>query len=353
MKTRYLALLLAAAPAFAQHEHMNMPMPAEKPADKPPSWNLMLHGTAFAGGDLQSGPRGADQLFTANWLMAMADKKTGPGTLSLRAMFSLEPLFLGKRGYAELFQTGEGLLDRQHPHDFVMELAARYDLDLGDGTSGYVYAAPVGSPALGPIAFPHRASAQELPQAPLAHHLQDSTHIASSVVTLGARRGAFGAAFSGFHGEEPDQNRWDIDRGGIDSWSAQALWYPLPQWSAQLSTGHLRHPERDEPGDQQRTTASVTFEGSDRAASVIAGTNGHQSSVGVEGWFRNFTGRFEIVEKEVFGDRAVKALTVGYRRGIFGGNVTVYGVPSELRASYGRTPVSVYAFVKLQQSMHR
>src|SRR5262249_42776760 len=155
------------------------------------------------------------------------------GHLMVRSMLSLEPLTVGKRGYPELDQEGEGLTDRQHPHDFVMELAAQFAVDAGHRTVGYIYAAPVGDPALGPVAFPHRSPAAELPQAPRSHHLQDSTHIASSVITIGAQRDPFGIAFSGFHGREPDNNRWNIDRGDVDSWAVRGTWDPNPNISAQ------------------------------------------------------------------------------------------------------------------------
>jgi hypothetical protein len=195
--------------------------------------------------------------------MGMAERPIGGGHLMLRSMLSLEPLTVGKK-YPELFQTGETIggrpiIDAQHPHDFVMELAAEYARPLTEHTIGYIYAAPFGDPALGPVAYPHRASAAEIPQASLSHHVQDSTHIAGSVVTIGAQSGMFGYAFSGFHGREPDEKRWDIDTGKIDSWAARVTFDPSPNWTAQLSTGHLKHPEAAEPGDIQRTTASVAY----------------------------------------------------------------------------------------------
>ena len=97
----------------------------------------------------------------------------------LRAMFSLEPATVTTRRYPELFQTGETafgkpIVDGQHPHDFFMEVAVLYDWKLAENTTISFYAAPVGDPALGPTAFPHRMSASENPLAPLRHHLQDS-----------------------------------------------------------------------------------------------------------------------------------------------------------------------------------
>jgi Cu/Ag efflux protein CusF len=205
-------------------------------------WMLMLHGLAFVNLVVQSGPRGDDKFFSTNWIMGMAERPLGGGQLMLRTMLSLEPLTVGKK-YPELFQTGETIggrkiIDAQHPHDFFMEVAAEYAHPIGAGTIGYIYAAPFGDPALGPVAYPHRASASEIPQAALSHHVQDSTHIAGSVITLGAQRGVLGFAFSGFHGREPDEKRWDVDTGKIDSWAARLTFDPNPNWTAQLSTGH-------------------------------------------------------------------------------------------------------------------
>src|SRR6185503_10241882 len=199
-------------------------------------WMLMLHGLAFVDQVVQSGPRGGDKFFSTNWIMGMADRPVGGGHLMLRSMLSLEPATAGDR-YPELFQTGETLhgrpiVDAQHPHDFFMELAAEYAHPLPDGTIAYVYAAPMGDPSLGPVAYPHRASASEIPQAALSHHVQDSTHIAASVLTIGAQRGPVGFALSAFRGAEPDEKRWNIEHGKIDSWAARLTFDPSPHWTA-------------------------------------------------------------------------------------------------------------------------
>ena len=140
------------------------------------SWTLMFHGEAFLSEIQQSGPRGADKLFSTNWWMPMAQRKFGNGTLTIRTMLSFEPATVSDRRYPELFQQGETafgrpIVDGQHPHDFFMELAALYDYKVGEQTLLSVYAAPMGDPAMGPPAYPHRASASEDPIAPLGHHL--------------------------------------------------------------------------------------------------------------------------------------------------------------------------------------
>jgi hypothetical protein len=349
-------------------------------------WMLMLHGLAFVSQVTESGPRGDDKLFSTNWLMGVADRPLGGGHLMLRSMLSLEPLTVGKQ-YPELFQTGETIhghpiVDGQHPHDFFMELAAEYAHPIAGGAIGYVYVAPFGDPALGPVAYPHRDSAAEIPQAALSHHVQDSTHIAGSVVTLGAQRGMLGFAVSGFHGREPDENRWDIDTGKIDSWSTRLTFDPSPNWSAQISTGHLRKPEATEPGDIQRTTASVSYSAAIAAGqldtSVIFGHNdksegGSTSSLLAEGTLRflgrNYvSGRAEIVDKDELFPHApvpvsaggvsyrIKALTIGYSRDVFevnpvtiafGGNITAYSIPEPIKPAYG-DPRSIYLFLRLR-----
>src|ERR1041385_844303 len=124
-------------------------------------WTLMFHGEIFLNELQQSGPRGAGKLFSTNWFMPMAQHKLGRGTLTFRTMLSLEPATVTSRRYPELFQQGETafgrpISDGQHPHDLFMELAAIYDLKLSAHNLFSLYAAPVGDPAFGPPAYPHR-----------------------------------------------------------------------------------------------------------------------------------------------------------------------------------------------------
>ena len=228
-------------------------------------WMLMLHGLAFVSDLQQSGPRGGDKLFSTNWLMPMAERELGSGQLTLRAMFSLEPATISARRYPLLFQQGETafgrpIADGQHPHDLFMELAALYDLRLGSHTLVSAYLAPIGDPALGPAAYPHRASAAENPVATLGHHQQDSTHIASDVLTVGITHRMVRLEASGFHGREPDEQRWNIDQGAIDSWSTRLTLQPGQNWSGQYSYGRVHSPEALAPSENQdRMTASIMY----------------------------------------------------------------------------------------------
>ena len=228
-------------------------------------WMLMFHGSAWINDTQQTGPRGADKFFSTSWLMPMAQHSLGPGTLTMRAMFSLEPATVTDRQYPELFQLGETaygkpIVDGQHPHNFIMEIAALYDIKIGEHALLSLYGAPVGDPALGPEAYPHRASASEDPLAPLGHHLQDSTHISYDVVTVGWTYWIARVELSGFHGREPGENRWTIDSGAIDSWSTRLTVSPAPNWSGQYSIGRLHSPEGLFPlEDTLRMTASVMY----------------------------------------------------------------------------------------------
>jgi hypothetical protein len=228
-------------------------------------WSLMAHGFVNAIYDKQTGPRGDEKAFTESMAMLMANRPAGPGTLGLRAMLSLDPT-MGKSGYPLLFQTGETangstpLVDRQHPHDFFMELSTSYSIPFGNDGSVFAYFGLPGEPALGPPAFMHRFSGMRNPEAPLTHHWLDSTHITFGVATLGVSRGPFQLEGSWFNGREPDQFRWNIETRRFDSWSARFSYNPLPELSMQVSYGDLERPEQLEPDVRvRRTTASATY----------------------------------------------------------------------------------------------
>lgn len=356
-------------------------------------WMVMFHGEAFLSEIQQSGPRGADKLFSTNWFMPMARRKAGPGTLTLRTMLSLEPATITDRRYPELFQEGETayglpLVDGQHPHNFFMEVAAFYDYKLTERSLLSIYAAPVGDPALGPPAYPHRASAAEDPLAPLGHHLQDSTHISDDVITVGVAYRKVRLEASGFHGREPGEDRWQIDQGKIDSWATRVTVNPGHNWSMQYSIGELHAPEALFPTeDVRRMTASVMYNrphaSGNWASLLLWGRNQSLADGNVgnscllestlqflhrnESWTRieNVDRTNELLAGEHplppgFGERyfaRVQAYTAGYDRDVghmphlstaLGGQITFYGVPDVLKPLYGGNPVSVTLSLRLR-----
>ena len=216
--------------------------------------------------DDQGGPRGDTKTFTSSMLMLMGQREAAGGTLGLRGMISLDPT-MGKGGYPLLFQTGETangvdpLVDRQHPHDFLMEMSGSYSRPVAQDSSVFIYAGLPGEPALGPPAFMHRFSSMGNPEAPLSHHWLDATHITFGVATLGAIWNNWKIEGSVFNGREPDQYRWNIDTGKLDSASARLSWNPARHWSLQVSYGRIDSPEQLEPDVAvRRTTASAIYD---------------------------------------------------------------------------------------------
>jgi hypothetical protein len=173
---------------------------------------------------------------------------------------------MGPAGYPFLLQTGETadgwtpLLDRQHPHDMVMELAATWSRNLDGGNSVFVYVAPVGEPPIGPAAFMHRPSALGSPLPPIGHHFLDSTHVTHGVATVGVTSATFKIEVGAFNGGESDQNRWGLEGPRLNSVAGRVTINPHADWSLQWSLAHLDSPEQLHPGiDMQRMTASVTY----------------------------------------------------------------------------------------------
>lgn len=138
-----------------QPQSWPMPMAMQHAA----GWHLMWMGQAFVVNTQQSGPRGRDATYSANWGMLAAARDLGKGTLMIRAMLSLDPLTVRNRQYPLLFQTGETaygrpITDGQHPHELLMEFSVQYARQLGEKTYWNIYYAPVGEPALGPRVVP-------------------------------------------------------------------------------------------------------------------------------------------------------------------------------------------------------
>jgi len=355
------------------------------------SWTFMFHGDVFLNDIQQTGARGTDKFFSTNWFMPMAQRKLGRGTLTIRTMFSLEPATVSSERYPELLQQGETafgrpIVDGQHPHNFFMEAGAVYDYHAGENTLLSFYAALVGGPALGPPAYPHRASASEDPLAPLGHHLEDSTHLADDVITLGITRGMFRLEASGFHGQEPDEYRWDIDAGTIDSWSTRVTVNPGQNWSFQYSISDLTGPEALFPHENiRRMTASLIYNrpihDGNWNSMVLWGRNQslQDGNVGnaylLESTVRflnknNIWTRIESVDRTnelllggtslpaSFTERyftRVQAYTIGYDREIghmpyfstaLGTQVAWYGVPTVLQPAYGSRPIGVVVFLR-------
>jgi hypothetical protein len=374
----------------APHDHGQVPSAG---------WHVMQDGVVFVTVNHQGGSRGGDEVAVQNWWMGMARRAVRRGSLDVKVMFSLEPATIDNDGYREIFQSGETLntfplIDRQHPHDFLMQAAVVWRTPIGRGYSLTVAGAPVGEPALGPVPFMHRSSAYENPTAPLGHHTFDSTHLASGVITAGIDRGPWQAEGSVFHGAEPDEQRWDLmDPGPLDSWSVRG-WYHLAGWTFQASHGFLENPEASEDGDVRRTTASASWQrrradrrgwtaatfaygrnnelGGDFTALLAEATHNAGANTiytrleslhvetdllrfGVHGFTGG--GRKRHVPESGQGRDVLTMLTIGAARTIarpwgmdiaIGGDVASYVVPTILKPLYGAGPVSFHIFARVR-----
>jgi hypothetical protein len=251
----------------APHQHMDMPASA---------WQWMVDGQAFAQFIYEppdfvhrTGGFSTHQVNSVNWGMLMGQRAVGSGRVEVEAMLSAEPWTVPGCGALNFFQNGETcegdtIHDRQHPHDLFMALTARYTRPWRGGWRWDLYGGPAGSPALGPTAFPHRASAADNPVAPIGHHWLDSTHISFGVVTAGLLSERVGLEVSAFNGREPDERRTDLDLGPLDSIAGRLSWFASPRLSLQVSAGHLTEAEHQfEPSPRtpiDRLTASASYE---------------------------------------------------------------------------------------------
>jgi hypothetical protein len=359
-------------------------------------WELMGHGNVFIQflHESANDPRGDSQFGSINWVMGMARRNVGEARVGLRTMLSLEPATIPGCGYPDLLATGEvcdghPIIDKQHPHDFLMEIAGEYERPLTGTLRWQLYAGLAGEPALGPVAYPHRLSAMPNPLAPISHHWLDASHITFGVLTGGVFGRRWKAEGSIFNGREPDEDRWDLDLAAMNSFSARVWFAPTPEWALQLSAAELNEAEPGHAGagriDVARITASATYHRSLRTESIWATTlawgRNEEEGQGTHALLietnvtlderDTYYGRFEVGGKaahdldvhgsdEVF---TVSKLQAGYTRYLrdwhgfrpgFGGALSLGFVPRSLEPLYGsRTNVGVGVYLTMRPGSHR
>jgi hypothetical protein len=357
-------------------------------------WMLMLNAFAFAQYDWQNGPRGSTQFGSINWAMLMADREVGGGHFQIRFMASLDPATVGKCGYPMLLQTGETcngrpMVDRQHPHEFFKELAVAYERPIDSNVGVFVYAGPAGEPALGPVAFMHRPSAMDEPQAGLGHHWQDATHISFGVVTAGVFTRKVRLEFSTFNAHEPDEARWNLEPIDLNSLSGRLTLNPSANWSFTAGFGDLDNPERASPPEPMTRFVASALHGrgvgteGQWASAAIYGRNDHEGghvshsvlleSEAVLDRRNTIFGRMEYVQKSADDLQLssfpphrlfdVGAASLGYIRELRSGRGGTFGLgargsvnilPAELKPTYGsRTPVGGMVFLRLRPRLIR
>jgi hypothetical protein len=106
----------------------------------------------------------------------------------------------------------------------------------------------------------HREAILDSPEAPITHHWLDSTHITFGVLTGGIVLDRVKLEVSRFNAREPDQHRWNIETGPLDSTAVRVSWNPTPELALQGSWGKFKGPEQLEPGvDQKRLSTSALY----------------------------------------------------------------------------------------------
>ena len=359
-------------------------------------WSYMLHYNLFIRYNKQDisnkGSRGNEQVDVPNWLMFMGQRQVGErGLFRFGTMFSLDAVFTGEKGYPLLFQSGESahgipLVDRQHPHDLFSELSVAYSYALSKKSDVFVYVGYPGEPALGPVAFMHRASAMDNPDAPISHHWIDATHITYGVATVGLRLGEFKLEGSSFTGREPNENRYNLDKPTFDSYSGRLSFNPSKNWALEVSHAYLKSPEATQPDENvNRTVASAEYSlplknNSSFDASAIWGMNKQKDKDGENAALFEaayhlkkfaFYGKYEFVQKTteelnldkaIWGDDIfpVNAYTLGINYDLLqlnktkiaiGSHFTFYNADAKLNSLYGKNPSALEVYLRIYPSL--
>jgi hypothetical protein len=182
---------------------------------------------------------------------------------------------------------------------------------------------------------------------------------------------------SAFRGEEPDEDRWDIETPKLDSWSVRASLTPSPNWAFQASYGQLDQPEALHPGeDEHRFTASVSYSSQRLSATAAFSAKDRVPGDTLTAWLgeanydldarNSLFGRIEnVANDELFPDHAdplhdrafrVTKLQAGYARHVpltgpltltLGASGAAYLKPDALDAAYGDSPLGYTVFAKL------
>lgn len=360
-------------------------------------WMYMFHGNVFLRYNKQDvgdrGTRGGGKFDAPNWFMGMGQRRVGSGGMfRFSAMLTLDPLTVGGEGYPLLFQSGESwegkpLVDRQHPHDLFSELSVAYAHQLSDDSDVFAYLGYPGEPAFGPVAFMHRVSSLNNPDAPIGHHWQDATHITFGVGTLGLRYKTLKLEGSVFTGREPNEERYGFDTPRFDSWSTRLSYNPSPAWALQLSQAWVKDVHEIGPReDVNKTSASVINALHLGAKSTLNSTavwgynkGGHhaaQHSFLLESALNLNTttlyGKYEWVEKsvedllleeETFGHGKIyqiNAISLGLQQQLFqlartnvalGAQGSWYKTPEGLEELYGKNPVALEVYLRVSPGL--
>jgi hypothetical protein len=196
-------------------------------------------------------------------------------------------------------------------------------------------------------------------------------------VTGGWVHGDWKLEASRFHGREPDQHRYDIETGALDSTAARATWNPTPNWSLQASWADVHSPEQLQPDENEtRWSASAIYtqQVGDHgwwSATGAFGRKQRSDGVALDAWLAEAAlhpnerwtvfARAESVQTDelALGVHTVTRLSFGairdwriHEHAVFGVGALIedHLTPSALDASYDGDPLGAMGFVRLKIS---
>jgi hypothetical protein len=345
------------------------------------------------------GPRGISQFAAPNMFMLDVGRAISSRQfLNLELMGTTELWTYPDRGYPQLLQIGEErsdgspYIDAQHPHSSpIMGLTLSNTLNLGSSSALKLFFAPRGESTDGPIAYMHRESARDDPDAPLGHHVgQDVGHITSTVLGAQLSLGHVTIEASAFNGTEPQPTKVDLPLGPINSGALRVTYVFAPEHRVMASVAHVDQQDPTYPGTTSATRLSTSLY--DRFA-LGGGTLDHAFVLGHVARYPNSISETSILDEAVWGRgssdvwgrievlqrlaseleipgaeptsganerRWVSGLTLGYTHWTyvdrslqfgFGTSLTLNVIPSDWATVYGsRTPLTVRLIFQLRGS---
>lgn len=276
--------LSAALPAGAQ-DMMDMDHGVDSTAQF--HWGL----SAIALGTRES-PAVNDRTLTEGYFsqpMFMASGTLPRYGLEVDLTLNFEGLTL-KRGELNAGMSGEGYIDRRHPHTYLHELVATWKKDLGtnsviSATAGKGFA-PFGTddPMMRPFV-----------KYPVNHHL---AQIPERAIVVGAATlGAFGLELSSFNGDEPESpSDWPNTSRFFDSWAGRATARIRDASEFQVSYANVISPEIAAGGGlkQKKWSASGRYQ-----SKLLYGLAEYEHTQEVESGRDAFAFRSMLVEGSV------------------------------------------------------
>jgi hypothetical protein len=205
----------------------------------------------------RASPAIANRNLTEGYLtqpMLMGSVSTADGHFALEGMLDLEGLTL-ERGELDAGISGEGYVDRRHPHTYLHELVA---------TATGAFAATRYSAALGKGFVPFGTDdpmVRPFEKYPINHHI--SQIVERLLATVAVRNGPFLIEGALFNGDEPESPS-DLPNSNRlwDSWSARTTLLPTSYLEMQGSVARVKSPELAAGGglDQRKVSISARAE---------------------------------------------------------------------------------------------